>query len=71
MTQLSLGKIGHGLALFLDFHMVSAGLPTLVVFWVLSCNQIFNLCQKKKEKENPGAEEIGYADNSMGSKYML
>ena len=27
-------------------------MPRLVVFWVLSCNCIFNLCRKKRKRNN-------------------
>lgn len=35
---LSCGRIGHILALFLDFHSDCFVPPVLVVFWVVSCN---------------------------------
>ena len=42
--------VGHKWALFLDLHSNCISLSVLVVFWLLSCNWIFNLCQKRKEK---------------------
>ena len=60
VTWLSRGWIDWIWALFLGFHSGCVGSPGLVVFWVISWNWIFSLCQKKLkivrvEKKSPEA----------------
>lgn len=74
VTWLSCEWINNIWTLFLDCHTSCASLPMFVVFWDLSCNEIFNLWPKKnkkiKTKQNGRSWRI-WKTNQLTPTYLI